>query len=86
MPSRREPVNRPLPVRLEQFQEKCAAVLRPELRKNKEIERFRGSKKSESALGMRFHNYAYAIFIKLLILNNNPARGRKSGSAFNVCR
>jgi hypothetical protein len=30
----------------EQFQQKCAAVLRPELRKNKKIERFRDSRKS----------------------------------------
>ncbi|WP_189350341.1 MULTISPECIES: hypothetical protein [unclassified Mesorhizobium] len=30
---------------LEQFQEKCVAVFRPELRKNKEIERFAVSMK-----------------------------------------
>jgi hypothetical protein len=30
----------------EQFQQKCAAVLRPELRKNKRIDRFYGSQKS----------------------------------------
>ncbi|MDV4158514.1 hypothetical protein [Rhizobium brockwellii] len=35
---------------LEQFQQKCAAVLRPELRENKEIEHFRDSKKNGSAL------------------------------------
>ncbi|HXV32035.1 MAG TPA: NAD-dependent epimerase/dehydratase family protein, partial [Sinorhizobium sp.] len=35
---------------LEQFQQKCAAVLRLELRKNKEIERFRDSEKSGNAL------------------------------------
>ncbi|MBZ9653673.1 nitrate reductase [Phyllobacterium lublinensis] len=35
---------------LEQFQEKCATVFRPELHKNKEIERFRDSKKSGNAL------------------------------------
>lgn len=34
----------------------------------------------------KFHNYAYAIFIKILILLDVHARGRKSGSAFNVCR
>ncbi|MGO7392788.1 hypothetical protein ACC786_18385, partial [Rhizobium ruizarguesonis] len=32
---------------LEQFQQKCAAVLRPELRESKEIEHFRDSKKTE---------------------------------------
>ncbi|AUW43733.1 hypothetical protein CUJ84_Chr003396 [Rhizobium leguminosarum] len=32
---------------LEQFQEKCEAVFRPELRKNKRIERFRASVKAE---------------------------------------
>ncbi|MGO4835962.1 hypothetical protein AB4144_27345 [Rhizobiaceae sp. 2RAB30] len=32
---------------LEQFQQKCAAVLRPELRQNKELERFRDSEKAE---------------------------------------
>jgi len=37
-------------MRLEQFQQKCAAVLRPELRKNKEIEHFRDSKKNGDAL------------------------------------
>ncbi|MGO4836640.1 hypothetical protein AB4144_30780, partial [Rhizobiaceae sp. 2RAB30] len=36
---------------LEQFQQKCAAVLRPELRENKELERFRDSEKSGNALG-----------------------------------
>jgi len=35
---------------LKQFQEKCAAVFRPELRKNKKIERFCASKKRENAL------------------------------------
>ncbi|MBB6469521.1 hypothetical protein HNQ96_005411 [Aminobacter lissarensis] len=35
---------------LEQFQENCAAVFRPELRKNKKIARFRDSKKSRNAL------------------------------------
>ncbi|MGO4834993.1 hypothetical protein AB4144_22320 [Rhizobiaceae sp. 2RAB30] len=35
---------------LEQFQQKCAAVLRPELRKNKELEHFRDSEKSGIAL------------------------------------
>ncbi|MBB6469594.1 hypothetical protein HNQ96_005484 [Aminobacter lissarensis] len=35
---------------LEQFQEKCVAVFRPELRKNKKIERLRDSKKSGNAL------------------------------------
>jgi hypothetical protein len=39
-----------LAIALEQFQQKCEAVLRPELRKNKEIERFRDSKKSGNAL------------------------------------
>jgi len=34
----------------EQFQQKCEAVLRPELRKNKGVERFRDSKKSGNAL------------------------------------
>ncbi|QND41792.1 hypothetical protein HB770_03665 [Rhizobium leguminosarum bv. viciae] len=33
-------------VQLEQFQEKCEAVFRPELRKNKRIERFCASVKS----------------------------------------
>jgi len=33
-----------------QFQEKCTAVFRPEILKNKEIERFRDSKKSGNAL------------------------------------
>jgi hypothetical protein len=32
--------------KLEQFQEKCEAVFRPELRKNKRIERFCASVKS----------------------------------------
>jgi hypothetical protein len=40
---------RPAMIRLcrrpEQFQEKCETVFRPELRKNKEIERFRVSVK-----------------------------------------
>ncbi|MDK4723617.1 hypothetical protein PH552_30120 [Rhizobium sp. CNPSo 3968] len=40
---------------LEQFQEKCIAVFRPELRKYKWIERFRDSKKSEKALGSHGH-------------------------------
>jgi hypothetical protein len=47
----------PLPARefaqacaLEQFQQKRAAVLRPELRRNKSIDRFRDSKKSGNAL------------------------------------
>ncbi|RAX43074.1 hypothetical protein DQ393_02930 [Rhizobium tropici] len=35
---------------LKHFQQKCEAVLRPELRKNKKIERFRDSKKSGNAL------------------------------------
>jgi hypothetical protein len=35
---------------LEQFQQKCVAVLRPELRENKEIEYFRGSEKNGNAL------------------------------------
>ena len=35
---------------LEQFQQKCVAVLRPQLRTNKKIERFRDSKKSGNAL------------------------------------
>jgi type VI secretion system protein ImpH len=39
----------PLP-HLEQFQQKCAAVLRPELRKNEEIEHFRDSEKNGNAL------------------------------------
>ncbi len=37
-------------VKLEQFQQKCETVLRPELRENKEIERFRDSEKSGNAL------------------------------------
>ncbi|MEQ1954889.1 hypothetical protein [Mesorhizobium sp. CN2-181] len=41
-----EPLTHPL----EQFQQKCAAVLRPELRENKEIEHFRDSEKSGTAL------------------------------------
>ncbi|NEI32231.1 bifunctional folylpolyglutamate synthase/dihydrofolate synthase [Rhizobium ruizarguesonis] len=36
---------------LEQFQQKCVAVLRPELRENKEIEHFRDSEKNGNALG-----------------------------------
>ncbi len=36
-------------MQLEQFQQKCEAVLRPELRKNKEIEHFRDSEKSGNA-------------------------------------
>ncbi|KAA1185807.1 hypothetical protein FP026_02005 [Rhizobium tropici] len=35
---------------LEQFQEKCVAVFRPELRKDKRIERFRDSEKNGKAL------------------------------------
>jgi hypothetical protein len=35
---------------LEQFQQKCEAVLRPELRKNKGIEHLRNSEKSANAL------------------------------------
>ncbi|MGY5775285.1 aldo/keto reductase [Rhizobium sp. LEGMi135b] len=38
------PLTNKLP--LEQFQEKCTAVFRPELRENKELERFRDSVKS----------------------------------------
>ena len=33
-----------LPTRTREIQEKCDAVFRPELRKNKQIERLRGSK------------------------------------------
>ncbi|NKK04670.1 hypothetical protein E0H35_31080 [Rhizobium leguminosarum bv. viciae] len=40
---------------LEQFQQKCVAVLRPELRENKEIEHFRDSEKSGNALEPRAH-------------------------------
>jgi hypothetical protein len=36
-----------LPPALEQFQEKCEAVFRPELCKNKELEHFRDSEKPE---------------------------------------
>jgi hypothetical protein len=36
---------------VEQFQQKCAAVLRPELRKNNKIEHFRDLEKSGNALG-----------------------------------
>ncbi|RUP07612.1 MAG: hypothetical protein EKK38_18720 [Hyphomicrobium sp.] len=36
---------------LEQFQQKCATVLRPELRQTKRLERFRDSRKSGNALG-----------------------------------
>ncbi|TAM97270.1 MAG: methyltransferase type 11, partial [Rhizobiaceae bacterium] len=36
-----EALRRPRP--LKQFQQKCAAVLRPELRENKDIGYFRGS-------------------------------------------
>ncbi|MDC9835942.1 hypothetical protein [Rhizobium binxianense] len=36
---------------LEQFQEKCEAVFRPELRENKEIEHLRASEKNGNALG-----------------------------------
>jgi len=32
---------------LEKFQEKCEAVFRPELRKNKEIEHFRDRRKAD---------------------------------------
>ncbi|QAZ42734.1 hypothetical protein C1M53_06930 [Mesorhizobium sp. Pch-S] len=35
----------------EQFQEKCSAVFRPELRESKESERFRVSVKNGNALG-----------------------------------
>ncbi|MBB4288455.1 hypothetical protein GGE16_000471 [Rhizobium leguminosarum] len=38
----------------EQFQQKCAAVLRSELRENKEIEHFRDSKKNGNALAAAF--------------------------------
>ncbi|MGO4841754.1 hypothetical protein AB4144_56780, partial [Rhizobiaceae sp. 2RAB30] len=34
---------------LEQFQQKCAAVLRPELRQNKELKRFRDPEKCGNA-------------------------------------
>ena len=37
--------------RLEQFQQKGVAVLRPDLRENKEIEHFRDSEKNGNALG-----------------------------------
>ncbi|MFE0016179.1 hypothetical protein ACFWXH_15120 [Mesorhizobium sp. NPDC059054] len=37
---------------LKQFQEKCVAVFRPELRENKELERFRVSVENESAPGV----------------------------------
>ncbi|MGO7998330.1 hypothetical protein ACC734_39210, partial [Rhizobium ruizarguesonis] len=40
---------------LEQFQQKCAAVLRPELSENKEIEHFRDSEKNGNALARSFH-------------------------------
>ncbi|MFS2175576.1 hypothetical protein ACCC98_06440 [Rhizobium pisi] len=35
---------------LEQFQQKCVTVLRPELRENKEIDHFRDSEKSGNDL------------------------------------
>ncbi|NKQ78372.1 hypothetical protein C3Y90_13515 [Rhizobium sp. UPM1134] len=38
---------------LEQFQQKCAAVLRSELRENKEIEHFRDSEKNGNALEIK---------------------------------
>ncbi|PLP58219.1 hypothetical protein CYK37_14980 [Mesorhizobium loti] len=37
----------------EQIQQKCAAVLRPELRKSKELERFRGSIMLHNAIWLR---------------------------------
>ncbi len=40
---------------LEQFQEKCIAVFRPELRKNRRIEPFCDSTKSEKALAASGH-------------------------------
>ncbi|CVI61198.1 conserved hypothetical protein [Agrobacterium deltaense NCPPB 1641] len=45
---------------LEHFQEKWNPVFRPEMRQNKELECFRGSKKSEKTLwqcGIRFTGY-----------------------------
>jgi 4'-phosphopantetheinyl transferase EntD len=39
-----------LSIRLEQFQQECVAVLRPESRKNKELEHFRDSRRSGNAL------------------------------------
>jgi hypothetical protein len=36
------------------FQQKCGAVLRPEMREEKEIERFRDSKKSGTDLEQRY--------------------------------
>ncbi|NKK54617.1 hypothetical protein GFM44_01360 [Rhizobium leguminosarum bv. viciae] len=40
---------------LEQFQQKCVAVLRPEFRENKEIEHFRDSEKNGNAPARSFH-------------------------------
>ncbi|TAV21580.1 hypothetical protein ELI35_32665 [Rhizobium ruizarguesonis] len=40
---------------LEQFQQKCVAVLRPELRENKEMEHFRDSEKNGNAVARSFH-------------------------------
>ncbi|RUU01339.1 hypothetical protein EOD23_21635 [Mesorhizobium sp. USDA-HM6] len=39
---------------LGQFQEKCVAVFRPELRKNKYLERFGGETLNRSRTGFRF--------------------------------
>ncbi|PLP57037.1 hypothetical protein CYK37_22620 [Mesorhizobium loti] len=49
--------------RLEQFQQKCAAVLRPELCKNKELKRFRVSVKNGNALAAVRKGIMSSIFI-----------------------
>ncbi len=62
---------------LEQFQEKWKPVLRPELRKNKEIEHFRDSEKSGKALELivaaldgRLAQKTVAVDVKYLPAHN----------------
>jgi hypothetical protein len=61
---------------IELFQQKCAAVCRPELRKNKAIERFLCSKKSGNALGGSADARALAAFVINLLtaLANFPGQ------------
>ncbi|ASW05746.1 hypothetical protein CKA34_07510 [Rhizobium sp. 11515TR] len=68
---------------LEQFQEKCAAVFRQELRKNKEVEHFRDSKKSATALSashltMRAESLTIEMRQRLAVMLRRPEEASRS--------
>ncbi|BCH35589.1 hypothetical protein MesoLjLc_75190 [Mesorhizobium sp. L-8-10] len=70
---------------LEQFQQKCAAVLRPELRKNKELEHGRYSEKSGNALEQFQHGRAKRD-TPLCPAGHLPLRGGDSLSSYGGTR